>query len=88
MTLHRSSCIYQIPELEPVLQDADHIDVKTITGNLTMHEFIAAMMSYQPAWITWLFGVRAVFVRFLGIRQRGVPRSRKMRPNDSADFEY
>jgi hypothetical protein len=82
MTLHRSSYIRRIPELESVLRGADHIDVKTITGSLTMREFIAGMMSYQPGWVTWLYGLRAVFVRFLGMRQRGLPRPRKLRPQD------
>ena len=82
MALHRSSYIRQIPELEPVLRGANHIDVKAITGALTMREFIAGMMGHQPGWVTWLFGVRAVFVRFLGMRQRGLPRPRKLRPQD------
>ena len=82
MALHRSWYIRQIPELEPVLRGADHIDVKTITGALTMREFIASMMSHQPAWVTWLFGMRAILVRFLGMRQRGLPHPRKLRPQD------
>jgi Protein of unknown function (DUF2867) len=82
MTLHRSSYIQQIPELEPVLRGADHIDIKTTTGSLTMREFIVGMMSHQPGWVTWLFGVRAIFVRFLGMRQRGLPRPRKLSPQD------
>jgi hypothetical protein len=75
----RSSYFRQIPELEPVLRGADHIDVKTVTGNLTMREFIAGMMSHQPAWVTWLFGARAVLVRFLGMKQHGLPRPRKLK---------
>ena len=74
------SYIHQIPELMPVLEGADHIDVKTITGSKNMREFIAAMMGYQPGWITALYGVRAVFVRFLGMRQNGLPVAKKLKP--------
>lgn len=48
MTLHRSSYIRQIPELKPVLRGADHIDVKTITGSLTMRD-AAIFRGEQPA---------------------------------------
>src|SRR2546425_5121666 len=37
--------------------------------HMSMREFIAAMMSYQPGWVTFLYRIRAVFVRFLGMRQ-------------------
>jgi hypothetical protein len=32
------------------------------------------MLSYQPEWVIALYGVRAIFVRFLGMRQHGIPR--------------
>lgn len=72
----------RIPQLMPLLDHADHVDVKTITGAVTMREFIAAMMGYQPGWVTFLYRVRAVFVRFLGMRQRGVPHAPRLKPED------
>lgn len=76
------SYIQDIPELAPLLKDADHIDVKTATGTMSMRQFLASMLSYQPGWVTFLFGVRAVFVRFLGMHQRGLPRATSMKPED------
>jgi hypothetical protein len=76
------SYIQQIPALAPILAEADHIDVKVVEGRQTLREFMAGMMSYQPAWVTFLYGVRAVFVRFLGMKQPGIPRSQNLSPSD------
>ena len=59
--------IQLVPEIAPLMEGADHIDIKTVQGNLTMREFIAAFLSYQPAWITFLYHVRGGFVRLLGM---------------------
>jgi hypothetical protein len=45
------------------------VDVKIIVSDSTLREFVAGMMNYFPAWIKALYGVRAVFVRFLGMKQ-------------------
>lgn len=66
--------IRQFPELASYLEDADHVDVKTVEGIVTLREFAAAMLSYQPGWLTFLYGVRAGFVRLLGMKQEGIPR--------------
>ncbi len=80
MTKH--GYIYQQQEIAPILAAADHIDVKTIESTVSMRQFIAGLMSYQPKWVTFLYGVRMVFVRFLGMRQSGVPRQRTMQPHE------
>ncbi|MBE4752795.1 DUF2867 domain-containing protein [Corallococcus sp. ZKHCc1 1396] len=68
--------------LRPFAEGADHVDVKTVESEASLREFIAALMSYQPAWMTALYGVRGVFVRLLGMRQHGVPRPQHLRPED------
>lgn len=70
------------PEIAPFLADADHIDVKTVTGAVSMREFIAAMFAVQPGWVNILWGVRAAFVRVLGMRQTRIPRSAPVQPAD------
>jgi len=72
--------IEQIAEFQPLLRGADHMDVKTVEGTVTLREFIARMMAFQPMWLTFLYGVRGVFVRFLGMRQRVQPVSWKLKP--------
>lgn len=73
-----------LPEvLRPFAEGADHVDVKTVESQATLREFLAGLMSYQPAWVTALYGVRGVFVRLLGMRQHGMPRpQRHLRPED------
>jgi len=72
--------IRDVPELAALLEHADHIDVKTVSGSVDLRTFLANMLSYQPDWITSLYGVRAVFVRFLGMRQSGISRGRRLTP--------
>lgn len=74
--------IEQMAELQPLLRGADHMDVKTVEGAVTLREFIAHMMAFQPAWLTFLYGVRGVFVLFLGMRQRVQAVSSRHRPED------
>lgn len=74
--------INTISELKPYLKDLDHMDVKTIEGDVSMREFIASAISYQPAWVTFLYRVRWGFVRLLGMKQEGIPKSVNMKPED------
>jgi len=71
--------IRRLPEIAVLLDHADHIDVKTVIGSVDLRTFLANMLSYQPDWVIALFGVRAVFVRFLGMRQSGVLRRKYRR---------
>ncbi|NOK11629.1 DUF6463 family protein [Corallococcus exercitus] len=81
--LFQSRTASALPEvLRPFAHGADHVDVKTVESEATLREFLAALLSYQPAWMTALYGVRAVFVRLLGMRQHGVPRPQHLRPED------
>jgi len=58
-----------LPEIQPLLANADYIDVKTVIGTVDLQTFLAGFFNYHPAWLISLFAVRAVFVRFLGMRQ-------------------
>lgn len=66
----------------PYLENADHVDVKTIESDRNLREFMAAMFGYMPTWMQFLYRVRAVFVRFLGMRQDGVPSAVTLAPED------
>ena len=71
---------WRIPELVPLLKDADHVDVKVVAGGVTLREFLAGLAGYQPGWVTLLYGVRRGFVRLLGMRQGGIPHAARLRP--------
>jgi hypothetical protein len=72
----------KIPELEPLLLNADHVDVKTAPSRRSLREFVARLLGWQPAWITFLYRIRALFVRCLGMRQEGLPHPIAMRPEE------
>ncbi len=59
-----------IEEIKPFLKDSDHIDIKTIEGMVSLREFLASMMSYQPLWLVFLFRIRAIVARILGLEKQ------------------
>jgi hypothetical protein len=78
----KSHYIYQVPEIAPILAGADHVDIKTCRSRQPMQEFIAGALSYQPAWMTALYAVRWGFVRLLGMKQQGLPKAHRFRPDE------
>jgi hypothetical protein len=70
------------PELRALTEDADHVDVKTVEGDVTLREFLAGFISYEPGWLRFLYRVRAGFVRLLGMRQGELPSAGDVRPED------
>ncbi len=70
----------QFPEITQLLHNADHVDVKTIVSRVSLREFIAGSLSYNPAWIKFLYAVRWGFVRLLGMKQNGLPPDIVLKP--------
>jgi hypothetical protein len=67
------SPVNQIPQIARLLQGSNHIDVKTIEGQTSLRQFIASMLSYYPGWIVFLYRIRAILVRLLGLVKHPVP---------------
>lgn len=57
------------PYFTNIEANANHVDCKTIEGDVALREFLAGMLSYYPAWIKALYGIRWGFVRLLGMKQ-------------------
>ena len=74
------SAALSLPEIQPLLANADYFDVKTVTGTVDLRTFLAGCFNYHPAWLTSLFAVRAVFVRVLGMRQEPMGASAFLTP--------
>ncbi|GAA2844467.1 DUF2867 domain-containing protein [Streptosporangium fragile] len=72
----------ELPQLRALTQGADHVDVKTVRGDLTLGEFLAGLVGWEPGWIRFLYRVRGVFVRLLGMRQKDMPSAAGIRPED------
>ena len=64
--------------LQPLLQNADHVDVKTFSSDVSMRTFIAGLISYHPVWLKGLYAIRWGFVRLLGMQQKGLPPTTQM----------
>lgn len=60
-------------ELARYVHNADHIDVKTIEGNVGLRRFISGMLSYYPWWIVALYRIRKVLVNLLGLVKHEEP---------------
>lgn len=56
----------------PEAEDADHIDVKSVTGRGSLREFLARMLSYKPGWYRALFRLRGVLAHALGLRHEDI----------------
>lgn len=67
-----STYLDSFPELDSLFKGADYVDHKTIECTKTLRDFLAGFYSYKPGWITFLYGVRAIFVRLLGMRQKNI----------------
>jgi hypothetical protein len=81
-------------EHEIYFLNADHVDVKTIESDVDLRCFVAGMLSYHPWWIVFLFGVRALFARILGLARHErsgtlsviQPEDLSFQPGESASF--
>lgn len=75
--------IGQIPQIAQVLKGANYIDVKTIEGQTSLHQFIASMLSYYPGWVVFLYRIRAILVKLLGLVKHPAPEALpKLGPQD------
>src|SRR5687767_1590070 len=74
--------IARLPQISELLARADHVDVKTERSRVSLREFVAAMMSYEPGWVRFLFAVRKYLVRLIGLRQDGIPTAPRWTPEE------
>jgi hypothetical protein len=72
----------ELPWLRALTDGADHVDVRTVEGNLPLREFLYGFASWEPGWLRLLYRIRAGFVRLLGMRQEGMPSFAIPRPED------
>lgn len=86
--------IKRYKELEAYFRNADHIDVKTIEGEVDLRRFVSGMLSYHPWWLVSLYGIREIFVKLLGLVHHEKPETLpsikpeelSFKPGDHASF--
>lgn len=83
----------RIPWLAEYLDGADHVDVKSGCGSVSLREFVAGVLSYQPGWMRWLWRVRVHLLSMLGQGKSSVPemsgltaQTVPVRPGEAAAF--
>jgi hypothetical protein len=60
-------------ELQQYWEGADFTDIKVVEGNTDLRSFIAAMLSHYPWWIVFLYRIRSLIVRLLGLVKHEAP---------------
>ncbi|WDP91393.1 MAG: DUF2867 domain-containing protein [Desulfobacter sp.] len=60
-------------EFQIYFQNADHVDIKTIEGDIDLRRFISGMLSYHPWWLVFLYRVREILVGLLGLVRHEKP---------------
>ncbi len=86
--------IQKYKELGFCFQNVDHVDVKTIEGEVSLRRFISGMLSYYPWWILVLYRVRGVVVSILGLTKHEkpeallaiIPENLSFEPGENASF--
>lgn len=71
-----------LPELADLLPSSDVIDVKTVTGQVTLREFAAGALGNESAASRALFALRVPVARLLRLDMAGMPARTRLRPED------
>ena len=61
----------QIPAVGARFADADVTDIKTIDATITVRQFVAGLLSYQPGWVRFMFRVRKAAMELMHIAEDG-----------------
>nr|WP_321259936.1 DUF2867 domain-containing protein [uncultured Pseudodesulfovibrio sp.] len=82
-----------VASLAEFMRSADHIDVKSGEGEAALLEFVAGVLSYQPAWMRALWRVRVWLLKSLGQGKQEIPDKKRFTvesipfsPGEKADF--
>jgi len=65
--------IDEFKELKKYFEDSDFTDIKVFEGRTTLPRFIAAMLSYYPWWLVWLYRIRELLVNILVLVKHEAP---------------
>ena len=74
-------------ELDTYFQNIDHVDIKTIDGEMDLRRFLSGMLSYYPWWILALYRIREVVVKILGLTKHDKPETLPVILPENISFE-
>jgi hypothetical protein len=73
--------LQRLEMLLPLTANADHVDVKTGEGELSLREFLSGLFSYAPGWVRQLYRVRGALAKVLGLQHEPYE-PKRIRPED------
>ena len=76
------AALRRIAGVAPAVAGADHVDVRRVCGRAGLRRFVAAMFGDRPAWLHWLYRLRGILARLLGLRHGTTAAPSVMRPGD------
>jgi len=68
----------RIPTLAAYMDGADHVDVHSGEGAMSLRQFTAGFLSYRPGWMQVLWKVRVWLLKCLGQGEHNVPEEERM----------
>ncbi len=72
----------EFPALAALWEKADDLHVLTFDSRMPLRDFLAALLSYMPGWMRFLYRMRKRFVTLLGANQDDIPEAEDIRPRD------
>jgi len=74
------------PRFEAFFRDTDHTDIKRITADVSLRQFIAGMLSFHPWWLAMLYRLRDILVKPLGLIEHDRPERLPVLDPDAISF--
>lgn len=72
----------QIPAVAARFTGADVTDIKTTDATITVRQFVAGLLSYQPGWVQFMFRVRKASMELLHLAQDGEDKPPALTPEN------
>lgn len=63
--------IERAPEIAALAAGADFVDLRGVRGEVAFTDLLMGILTYQPAWIAFLFRCRSVLAWLLGLEDAG-----------------
>ncbi len=70
--------VSSIESLSKLMNKADYIDSKAFTGECSFDEFLNRLLRYEPAWVRWLYKIRSVIAKIMGLEHDEIGHTKAM----------
>lgn len=70
--------VRSVESLSQLMSGADHVDSKCFIGKCSFQEFLDRLLRYEPAWVCWLYKVRSVIAKLMGLEHDEIGHAKAM----------